>query len=453
MTDDLAARLLRHVRDRQLFEVSGTALLAVSGGPDSVALVGLMSGLSGELGLELAVAHVDHGILEESSKVARQVEKLAARYSLECHVATLSLGGDATETRARAARYEALRAIQKRLGTTYLITAHHADDQVETVLYRFMRGSGTGGLAGIPDIGPNGLRRPLLPFHKAELAFWLENHAPDCGFFEDPSNLDARHDRSWLRAEVLPLLSERFGPELENRLLRVATHAAAERTAWSQILRVLPELGFRGSQDQVEVDRAPFHRYDKALSDGILRALAREVGCVIGAKSAARLREFARTSSSGHRLELGSGWEAAIAFSRLRISRVPSGDAGQPEPVLWGGADSGEAACLGWEFTWVREPAEESKRDSYRIWVTSGSGEIRVSHPGDRIFPLGGVGRRKVRKVLMEARVPWRDRASYPIVVRCGEVLWIPGVCRSDVDVPDVGEESIRLEASAAGAS
>ncbi len=454
MTTEVGTRLLQYARDEQLFDEPGLALLAVSGGVDSIALLGLMVGVAGDLQLDLAIAHVDHGILSGSQDVACGVEKLAERFSLRCYIETLALGPGTTETVARVARYEALRGIQRRVGAKYLVTAHHADDQVETVLYRFLRGSGTAGLAGIAGSGTGGLRRPLLPFRKSELVAWMEAAYPDPAsrppVFNDPSNVDPRHDRSWLRMELLPLLRSRFGPEIDDRLLEVARHAASERAAWSQILRVLPELELRSSPGVVEVARAPFQRYHKVLSEGILRALAREAGCVVGPKCATRLRQFLVQGSSGHRLELGSSWEAEIVFSSLRIAQMePSPSERLCEPVVWGEKEHGSAAWQQWEFAWVPEPAKELSRGSYCTWVTLGAGEIRVQRAGDRIFPLGGVGRRRVRRLLMEAGVRSRDRAAYPIVVRGGEIIWIPGVCRSESGVPKVGEPSMKLEARA----
>src|ERR1051326_6114137 len=146
---DLTARLVTHARSAALFPKPGLALLAVSGGGDSVALLDIFSEVAGELGLEIAVAHVDHGIAPESAQVAEQVAALALKYRLPVHVRSLALGRDASETLAREGRYRVLRELQRELTAEYIVTAHHADDQVETVLFRFLRGSAPAGLAGI----------------------------------------------------------------------------------------------------------------------------------------------------------------------------------------------------------------------------------------------------------------------------------------------------------------
>jgi tRNA(Ile)-lysidine synthetase-like protein len=88
-------------------------------------------------------------------------------------------------------------------------------------------------------------------------------------------------------------------------------------------------------------------------------------------------------------------------------------------------------AWHGWELRWQSESAGQTVRQSFTTWVTPGTGTVRAPAAGDRIVPLGGVGRRRVRRLLMEARVPFRERGSYPVLVRESEVLWIPGICRS----------------------
>src|SRR5829696_8169375 len=151
----------------------GRALVAVSGGPDSVALLDLMSRSRDLHGLDLIVAHLDHGIHSESSRVAQQVQSIAASYQVPIEVGRLSLGSSATETVARERRYAWLEALRAGTDSDYIFTAHHADDQVETVLMRVLGGSGPAGLAGMAAVQGK-LVRPLLPFHKAELAEYLK---------------------------------------------------------------------------------------------------------------------------------------------------------------------------------------------------------------------------------------------------------------------------------------
>jgi tRNA(Ile)-lysidine synthase len=460
--NDLDTRLSAHLRDSGLFPDPGLALLAVSGGPDSVALLDLMVRLAPEFVLSMAVVHVDHGIAEESADVAEQVLGLAVLHEVPGYLSVLHLGAQASETRARRARYQALRAWQRKLGARYLVTGHHADDQMETVLFRLLRGTGLAGLAGIAASGADGLVRPLLPFRKVELERWVADHAGKAGVggggglavHMDPANVDHRHHRSWIRGRLLPLIRERFGAEVDGHLLDVARHAAADGAAWAQALRVLPGLDFRAEGGWVELSRDALLGYEDPLAVALIRAAAREAGCVVGPRRAARLWAFAKGAPSGRRFELGQRWIAETAFGSLRIGILKEPE-GHPDrrTLRWGEGDHGRVRWGRWEIRWSRERAGTLEREAAVTWVTEGSGEVRGLLPGDRILPLGGTGHRRVSRVLMEQRVPRSERRSFPLLTRGDSVIWLPGVCRSNVALPGTGETAIRLEVASGGES
>jgi tRNA(Ile)-lysidine synthase len=453
MGKELDRRLADHLVSDRLFEPPGLALLAVSGGADSVALLDLMFCVAEGLGVSLAVAHVVHGISREAADAAPDVQRLVHSYRIPFYLEELELGPDATETVARQARYEALRTIQSSVGASYLVTAHHRDDQIETVLLRFLRGSGIAGLTGIPAQGPGGLVRPLLPFERDELLRWLSLRFPDPAtrprIFDDPANADSRHDRSWIRHHLLPLLRERFGESFDRRLLEVSVHAGEERLAWAAALSALRELDFHRESSAIEVARDPFQRYDKLLSQAVLRAAAREIGCRLGRTQTELLLEYVNSGSSGGKLHLGSEFEATLVFERLRIERTNDDNATPVAELQLLQGSEGSLCWDGWQFSWRSDRAEPSKRSSMTSWVTYGPCQIRPPTEGDRIRPIGGVGSRKVRRVLMEARIPAAARDRYPVIARGADVLWVPGICRSEASLPCEGEPAVRLEARA----
>jgi tRNA(Ile)-lysidine synthase len=452
-TPDLLVRLRAHIRSESLFAEPGLAVLAVSGGPDSVALLDLMTRLAPEFHLDLAVAHVDHGIAEDSADVAERVLGLAVRYGVPGRLAVFNLGPQATETLAREKRYEALRALQHELGARYLVTAHHADDQIETILFRILRGTGLAGLAGMSGRA-GGLVRPLLAFPKAELRSWVDSHAKRFTAFEDPANADLRHDRTWIRHQLVPLIHERFGEAGGDHVLAVGRHAAMDRAGWAAVLRALPDLDFKLQHGVGEVDRAALAACDPALGHGLLRALAREAGCILGPRRVSRVWDFVVRAPSGKICDLGQGWVAEITFGRVRVhilkeTSEPTGGI----TVRWGDRPAGRVCWGDWEITWRPEPAGVPERDSLVTWVNAGEGEIRSLVPGDRILPLRGVGRRRVSRVLMEERIPRFERREYPLVTQGDRVIWVPGICRSNAAIPEIGKAAIRLEAHARGDS
>src|SRR5205809_4892584 len=421
----LLSHLRTHLARTHLLGEPGIAVLAVSGGADSVALLDLLGALAPELNLSLVLAHVDHGMRSDSRTVARAVAGLAERYGVPFEVSELSLGADATETVARRARYGWLGEVQRRHGARYLVTAHHRDDQVETILLRLLKGSAPAGLAGIPARGRGGLVRPLLPFAKARLVA----HVAELGLpvHDDPANRDPRHLRSWVRGVLLPLVAERLGPRAGEDVLRAGRAAAHERHAWDAVLDHLPDLGLRVEPHRFAVARAGLARYDDVLSAALLRAAARRAGLVLGVRRARQLVALARRPS-GRRLPLADGWMAEVAFDRLRATRASRDAAVEVIPT----GERGSAVFGEFRVAWTPDPAPARlPRTDWTTWIVGANWEVRSPRPGDRLVPLGGIGRRPLRRMLMEARVPRSDRPGYPVVARGETILWVPGICRS----------------------
>jgi tRNA(Ile)-lysidine synthase len=445
LTVSLSERFRAHLTRARLFRTPGTALVAVSGGADSVALLDLLQGVASERGLTLVVAHVDHGIQTGSGAVGQTVKTLAQRYGAPFELGELSLGPGATETTARRARYAWLREIQHRLRAEYLVTAHHHDDQIETVVLRALRGSAPAGLAGIARSGRDGLLRPLLPFTHDELVAHVA--ARGLAVHEDPANADPRHLRSWIRTTLLPLLTERLGPRVSGDLRRLGRHAAADRRAWDRALELVPELGLQVSSTGFAVAREVLRGYDDTLAIALLRAAARRAGAVIGPVRARQILGLARRPS-GRRLSLGGGWMAEVVFDRLRVARATDCAVERVVPA----GERGSAVFGGFRIDWSPGAAPARiDRGGWTTWLDGPAWELRAPAQGDELLPLGGVGHRPLRRLLMEARVPRSERVRYPVVARGETILWVPGICRSTDGVPAPGTKAVRLDVTQHG--
>jgi tRNA(Ile)-lysidine synthase len=366
----------------------------------------------------------------------------AARYGLPVHVERLRLGAAATETRARTARYEWLLRLAGELGAVLILTAHHRDDQIETILMRALAGSGPAGLAGIAARRGK-IARPLLPYRREELAEYLKH----CGLesWTDPANQDRRHLRSWIRTQLLPMLRERL-PDVDRRLLAMGRQAAAGRLAWDALLDRISGLDLAPEPTGVSVAATPLKGYDSGVLRALLSALGRRAGCQIGPARAARIERLLAKGQSGAVAELGAGCAAELSFGRLRLFRA-SGHPVPWEPVVLSGP-SGDLRAGGWHLSWRREPAPERLvRNQPVSWFEEGSYVVRPWRAGDLLRPLGGTGRRLVVRCMQDLRIPRSTRAAWPVVEADGRVVWVPGVCRSADRVPAPGALALRIDA------
>jgi len=209
-----------------------TVLLAVSGGADSVALLRAMRALKTAGEGRLAAAHLNHLLRnDESAEDETFVVELCRRLGVPCEVGRAEVdqmaarSGEGLESAARSARYEFLQRTAARLGARYVVTAHSADDQAETILHRIVRGTGVRGLVGMArarTLGPAAtLMRPLLGFRRAELAVYLNDLGQP--YRSDSSNHDLRYTRNRIRHELLPQLAEQFNPAVIDALLRLGS--------------------------------------------------------------------------------------------------------------------------------------------------------------------------------------------------------------------------------------
>jgi tRNA(Ile)-lysidine synthase len=219
-------------------------IVAVSGGADSVALLHLLVDAGYR---NLVVAHFNHRLRGKASEGdAAFVEKLAAKLDLPCKIVEGDVRKLASsrkcslETAAREARYSFLAAVAKKQRTRMVVLAHHADDQVETCLFNFLRGSGIAGLSGMKPRSKRSvggiemeLLRPLLPIPKLELLGYLKERK--IRFREDATNAVADATRNKLRLKVLPLIEELLGPSFKGSIVRNASLLADEEDLLSSL--------------------------------------------------------------------------------------------------------------------------------------------------------------------------------------------------------------------------
>ena len=455
-----------------------TLVVALSGGLDSCVLLHALRFGSGRT--RLRAAHFDHGMRPGSDADAAWVRGLCTAWGVELTTTRWSEvdqgeHGRPSEAAARTARYAFLHECRSRREPALLLTAHHADDQAETVLFRALRGTGVDGLAGIPGYRAPGIVRPLLSLWREELEAYARLHG--IAWREDPTNRQAGYARNALRHRILPLAEEAV-PGARRALVRLSRTAGGEREAWRQALeRIVDGLDPRPreageSGSAVSVDRDAFLALGPELGSRVLRHLVRHRLDAPAPDRAGtdRALAFAASGRSGGHVELGSGVMLARALERLRIG-VDAGGEAHPaqddETLSIPGPGSGEGgARIGgsrYRIRWAPEgvlelsaetPVSTGARPSRRVhrWQGAASGEIvlradavrfplrlRGRRPGDRMCASGGG--RKVKRILLEARVPAVTRERVPLLVDGGgRVVWIPGVAELPAVVePHVG--------------
>ncbi len=289
---DVIERVRQGIREHRMLRRGETVVVAVSGGPDSMALLDLLVRLRSEWQLTLHVAHMNHGLRGASADADEAfVRNACHRWKLVCTVARVSVSAVAEErdlseeTAARQARYEFLEATARRMRAGAIAVGHTRDDQAETVLMRLLRGAGTEGLCGIRPVRVLGgfrLVRPLLGVWRREIERYLRLRRRS--WREDASNRDEKYLRNRIRHALLPVLEREYQPKIREILSQTAECLQADyafiegwgERRWRRLGDVTPG---KGTPDRVVLDVRRLSEEPPAMQRYLLR---RAVECLAG---------------------------------------------------------------------------------------------------------------------------------------------------------------------------
>lgn len=434
MTPFSADQLLRRL---QALPDTARYAVAYSGGLDSHVLLHALHALGPALGAELRALHIDHGLHSRSGDWARHCEAIGRLLGLSVQridVAAAPAPGESPEAAAREARYAALRQ-QLREGEI-LLTAHHLDDQAETLLLQLLRGAGPAGLAAMPNCQPFGaghLARPLLGFTREALREYADAQA--LVWIEDPSNAEREYDRNFLRHAVLPHLAARW-PAFAATLGRAAGHQA-------DAAELLEEMG--------ALDLRHAATGERALAISALRTL-----------STARQRNLLRHWIRGQRLRVPDTRQ--LEAIRLEVAgarpdaqpRVvwPGGEVRRYRDALYALADAPPEGLSG-VYTWA-DPARPLDIPALgRLQLAPAAAglcaealagaplTVRFRQGGERCRVPGRGGSRSLKGLLQEWGVPpWR-RGRIPLLYIGDELAAVVGHCLCEPFVAPAGSDAL----------
>lgn len=450
LLDTVRQAVVRH----RLIRRGERVLVAVSGGPDSVALLHLLLRLRGELSLELCVFHMDHGLRADAADDAAFVCSLAKEWGVPAvvareDVAAMRRRGESTQEAARRVRYTAMRRAAREVGATRIALGHHADDQAETVLMRFLRGAGATGLGGMRRRqGP--FVRPLLDISRAD----VEEYCRAFGLMtrQDPTNLQLGYLRNRLRLELLPLLEAEYNPNIRLTLNRTAALLQDD----DDLLDYLAHRAFRRLQrgadgESVALPVAELARQPRALRRRIVRHAWRSVA---GRAVVRDLDDGSWTPSllsfehveavlalldsrPGEAVDLPARVRARRDEEVVTLRRIEDSREAAPDqedfavPLAVPGTTVVPGICV-IEARLVEEPhkAQRPGRDgAWLDWEKLAPPLVaRTWRPGDRMRPLGLGGTKKLQDLFVDEKVPAAQRRRVPVVVDQHGIVWTAGL-------------------------
>jgi len=443
----LEDRVFDFILRRNLFPPGSRVLVAVSGGPDSVALLHLLYNLRQALGISLVVAHLDHNLRgEESTRDALHVAEMASQLDLP-----FSIGGRdvaayrnshslSLEEAAREVRYDFLCEAAAESGAGVIATGHTRNDNTETILMHLIRGSGTLGLKGLQPktcwkSGGKSCQivRPLLEISRGEIeAYCLQR---GLATRLDSTNLSLSPLRNRIRLDLLPLLHG-YNPGIEKALLRLANIAGDELDFLStERDQAWQEVATR-DKNIIILDKAEFDRLHPALQRSLLRRSLEELAGSLKDFEAGHIEDMLAMleKPAGKQLVLPQGFSFTVEYGRYLLGKSPEELC--PFPTVENSVCltvPGVTRAGKWKVTAEIIQGGTIGPDAGALTAyldLDRTGEallMRRRQPGDRFFPLGGGGQKKVKDFLIDARVPrlWRD--NIPVITSGNDIAWLAG--------------------------
>ncbi len=447
-------RLCRRVRTflgKNGAKPGDTVLVAYSGGPDSTALLLVLRTLAPELGLTISALHVDHALDPDSRRRSRQAAGIARTLKVPLAIERLDPNlvhahPHGLEAGAREARYRLLDTYARGTKARFIATAHHADDQAETLLQRLVSGSGLSGLGSIAPTRTSGppsdpmrtpsstavsIVRPLLSIRRSALAEVVRHAGLSPSI--DPTNADLLRTRNRIRHRLLPALHA-SDPTIVPKLASLANVARrADRRLLTRLDCLLTPRTI-ATGPGIEVSRRALDRLPRAFFQSTLRLLHLRSGARYPPPNSA-CRELLRQWQQGDRLgcDCGNGWrwEGDARWLRL-LPRLPTPSRfaytadvpGVVHVVVLGVTIRIERRDVA---AWMFRPSPTRAAFVAHDLPTAGV-VVRNRQAGDRIRPLGASGERRLKDVLIDKRYPRHLRDRLPLLCIAGRIVWIPGI-------------------------
>jgi tRNA(Ile)-lysidine synthase len=434
LLDRIAQTIARH----RMFEPGQQVGVAVSGGADSVCLLYVLLELAARWDLHLSVLHLDHGLRgEESRQDAEFVRGLADRLGLPFTLreTAVAQSPDNLEQAARQARLAFFRETIASGGVQRVATGHTRSDQAETVLFRFLRGSGSAGLAGIRPVTSEGIVRPLIEVGRSEVRQFLLERG--IAWREDSTNSSLQFARNRIRHELLPQIAREWNPAIGETLANTADWALAEEAWWDAEIDRLASRHLTTSNDAILLHAGLLATLPLAVARRLVRrAMEAAKGDLRGIDFGhiRSVMDLAR-STEGHGRLQAPGLDIFRSFEWLRFGRPGAGGLETRNYRLTLAVPGtvrvpGSSLAISLELIDKSGPSV-SPEWVYNDWVgcldwqrLSGSLELRNWRPGDQYQPVGYSGQEKIKTLFQQARIPLWERRHWPVLTDGSSIVW-----------------------------
>lgn len=448
--------VVTYIQEQNMIKPGGKIVVGVSGGADSVALLHVLQRYCEQNGGEVIAAHLNHGLRPEAVQDEQLVKETCSDWGITCYARRVDVADVAASTQksieeaGRECRYQYFRELACQVGADHIATAHHQNDQAESVLLHLLRGSGIRGLQGIKPInGP--LIRPLLCVTRQDIECYVqENQLPFC---QDLSNNDPAFTRNRIRLQLIPYLQEAFNPRIVEALNRLAVIAQEENAALDEIADRKWPLITKFRSTELEMDINLLVQEPVALQNRlILRALQEISGQSDWShEDLQRVRSLLDKPGSDLILEWGSTVQVGKVYDTLVFASEFSESPSFCYPVAIPGCV--HVKELGTTFSFEMRPGGERQSSPEQVFLDLDRIKsplcLRSRREGDKLQVKGFKGHKSLKKFFMERKIPARQRNQIPLLASGEEIYAVLGLLVTEpAAITDSTERILVIKAS-----
>ncbi|MHB8058087.1 MAG: tRNA lysidine(34) synthetase TilS [Desulfuromonadaceae bacterium] len=437
----LISRVERTISLQRLFKPGDTLVVALSGGADSTALLDLLTRLPG-YNVQLVVAHLNHCLRGAEADADQEFCRgLASRYNVSFEMrridvkSMVSASGLNLEDAGRRARIAFFDELRRKYSAAAVVLAHHADDQAETVLMRLLRGSGMTGLSGMAFRNGRGYVRPLLEISRADIEQYLLDNGLE--WRNDASNSDTVYLRNRIRHQLLPLLEE-YNPAIRSCLAATASVLAGDEAFLAELTETAFAAACRVEDDGIICSVAQLRTLNSALRRRVLRHAFRQLAGSLDGVSQRHIDALCAMLDSDRpnsSLALPQAVTAVREYDLIILKSTVGKDQDAGFELLITEQGVYTLPSGGTITVDLAAPASlpvDSCSICFDLATTPFPWLVRTFRPGDRIRPFGMSGRKKVKDIFIDRKIPASARRRIPLLFCAHDLIWIAGVCASE---------------------
>lgn len=446
----LLSKVKKTIQKYAMLNNGDKIIVAVSGGADSVVLLHLLKRLKDDYNLELIVAHLNHSIRkEEATRDASFVQSLASSNNLQYELgvsdvpALMTNEGLSLQVAAREARYNFFDRLRKKHKADKVALGHHMDDQVETVIIRLLRGAGTKGLKGMDSVREEVYIRPLIDITRKE----IEDYAKDQGlsFVTDSTNFKDIYLRNKVRNELLPFLEKNYNPNINEDIVRLSRLMKRDdeylESAAEKHLKDLIEVD---NEDVITVGLKPLLSIHEAIRTRVLRSLWQRLsGHTSGIYNyhIESILNLLESDTPNSNIDLPSGIRFVREYGNVSFTKKTEDP--PPSPFKHTLNIPGVTVIPEAGMTLKGEVVEHSHENGIDFKTNKNKAffdydrlnfpiYVRGFEPGDRFIPFGMEGKKKVKDLFIDLKIPRFKRMTIPLLFSQDNIIWIVGLRRSE---------------------